>query len=185
MSEGPDTAFTELFRAHCPYVVHSLRRLGVREADLEDVAHEVFLVVHRTLPSYDPARPLKPWLFGIALRVASDYRRLAHLRRATPPAGAEPTAPPSHEGDSPHELLVRKQTQERVIAALDKIPLERRGIFVLHEMHGHTMPEVADALGVPLNTAYTRLRTARAEFREAFERLAKVPSRPRDGAGHV
>lgn len=182
---GGASGFAELFRAQCPYVVHSLRRLGVREADLEDVAHEVFLVVHRTFASYDPSRPLRPWIFGIALRVASDYRRLAHVRRETPTDDVEPTDAPALGADTPHEALVRKQTQERVLAALDKIPLDRRAVFLLHDMNGHTMPEVAEALAIPLNTAYTRLRTARAEFREAYERLAKTAPRAREGARHV
>src|SRR5688500_13501181 len=61
----------EAFERGFPYVHKSLRRLGVRDADLEDLAHDVFVVAHRQLERYDPERPLLPWLFGIAVRVAS------------------------------------------------------------------------------------------------------------------
>src|SRR5690349_23546888 len=72
--------FPAVFREHLGYVWHALRRLGVRERDLEDVTHDVFLAVFRKLEQYDPARPLRPWLFGFAFRVASDYRERARHR---------------------------------------------------------------------------------------------------------
>jgi RNA polymerase sigma-70 factor (ECF subfamily) len=162
-----------MFREQCAYVINALRRLGVREADLEDVAHELFLVVHRVYPTYDPSRPLRPWIFGIALRMASDYRRLARVRLETTEED-----PSDVLADTPHDALMRKELQLDVLIALERIPLERRGVFILHEMEGHTVPEIASALGVPLNTAYTRLRTARAEFRAAFAR------READGGDH-
>jgi RNA polymerase sigma-70 factor (ECF subfamily) len=159
-----------IFRAHASYVLHSLRRLGVRDADVEDVAHEVFLVVHRKLGTYDRARPLKPWLFGIASRVASDYRRLAYVRREV--VGDEPKDTEATEPGA-EERVDAEKMRARVLLALDEIEDTRRDVFVLHEIDEVTIPEVAHALAIPLNTAYSRLRLARADFKAAMERLRR------------
>ena len=98
VSEGGATLdFDRLFEAELDYVRHSLRRLGVREADLDDEVNEVFLRVHRQLASYDAARPLRPWLFAFAARVAAEHRRRAHVRREVPglPLDIEDGAPNS------------------------------------------------------------------------------------------
>src|SRR5689334_8515619 len=77
----PRLTFRAIFEAEFAYIFNTLRRLGVREPDLEDVTHDVFITVNRLLSEFDPSRPLRPWLFGFAFRVASDYRRLArHIR---------------------------------------------------------------------------------------------------------
>jgi len=89
----PCPAFPEIFRDHLGYVWHALRRLGVHDRDLEDVAHDVFLAVLKKLDHYDPARPLRPWLFGFAFRFASDYRDLARHRHEVTHGGHEPPDP--------------------------------------------------------------------------------------------
>jgi RNA polymerase sigma-70 factor (ECF subfamily) len=163
--------FAQLFTAQASYVGHSLRRLGVRDADLEDVTHEVFLVVHRIWPTYDASRPLRPWLFGVAFRVASDYRRLAYVVRERATDSAEIAAPAVRTAD-PERELQRHQTRTQILAALEAIAIDRRAVFILHEIDETPIPEVAAALAIPLNTAYSRLRTARVEFKEAFVRLS-------------
>src|SRR5205085_2617797 len=72
--------FRKLFDAHVSYVAASLARLGIREADRDDLVSEVFVRVHRELDRYDEARPFRPWLFAFCARVASDHRRLARHR---------------------------------------------------------------------------------------------------------
>ena len=79
-----DAIFTGLFAAEFDYVWASLRRLGVNERDVEDIAHDVFLHVYRKLGSYDPKRPVRPWLFGFAYRAASDYRLPPGTRTSFP-----------------------------------------------------------------------------------------------------
>ena len=77
-SNAPPAApidFRKLFDAESAYVWKTLRRLGVAPSDIEDVASNVWLVVHRRLDSYDGTKPLRPWLFGIAFRVA--FSRIA------------------------------------------------------------------------------------------------------------
>ncbi len=157
----------QLFDMHAAYVWNTLRRFGVPSADLEDVTHDVFLQVHRHLAAYDPRRPVRPWLCAFAYRAASQHRRRAHRRRET--QGEPDTA--AHPGASPHEQLVADDDRRLVAAALAGIDLERRAVFVLYELDGVPMNEIADSLGIPVNTAYSRLRIARGEFASAVKRL--------------
>lgn len=170
----PPLEFRAVYDADFGYVWQSLRRLGVHQRDLEDLCHDVFVVVFRNLDSFDVRRPMRPWLFGIAFRVASDYRRSARFRREV--TGSEPGELPSPALPA-DELMVRRERQRLVARALEELGLERRAVFVMHDVDGHVMPDIAAALGVPLNTAYSRLRLARADFAAAVRR---VQSRPRD-----
>jgi RNA polymerase sigma-70 factor, ECF subfamily len=164
-SEGPD--FHWVFQAHAAYVWHALRRLGVGEADAEDVAHDVFVQVHLRLSQYDPTRPIRPWLFAFAVRKAAEHKRQARTRLEVVGGTGDPPdhAPTALEQAMRHEAL---QLGHR---ALDGIELNQRAVFVLHELDGYPIPEVASALEIPLNTAYSRLRLARAAFDKAVRRL--------------
>jgi RNA polymerase sigma-70 factor (ECF subfamily) len=160
--------FRGLFDEYLHYVFHTLRRLGVPDRDLEDMTHEVFLRVYQRRDQYDPTRPARAWLFGFALRVAAGYRRLARHRRELLETGPEqPDSRPSAAENLEHD-----ENLDLAFSALSTLPLERRAVFVLHELDGCAIPEVAAALGIPLNTAYSRLRLARADFKAAAKRLA-------------
>jgi RNA polymerase sigma-70 factor (ECF subfamily) len=158
--------FDEMFKAHFEYVWHSLRRLGVQERDLEDVVHDVFITVHPRLRAYDPSRPLRPWLFAFACRAASDYRRQArHRVKLTDNIGIARDPAPAVD-----EQAASRQELARVAEALEALEFDRRAVFVLHEIDGVSVPEVASALGIPVNTAYSRLRLAREDFTAAVRR---------------
>jgi RNA polymerase sigma-70 factor (ECF subfamily) len=162
--------FEAIFEAELGYVWTSLRRLGVHARDLEDVAHEVFLKAYEHLPKYDPTRPIRPWLFAFAFRFASDYRRLA--RHRTELYGDDE---PGGSGESNAEQsLAQRQREELVARALDAVDIDRRAVFILHELDEQPMPSVVETLGIPLNTGYSRLRTAREEFTTALRRLSKA-----------
>ena len=62
--------FADVFAEHGAYVLCLLERLGVHAADVEDVAQEVFLTVHKKLPSFEGRSCLKTWICGICLRKA-------------------------------------------------------------------------------------------------------------------
>ena len=159
--------FPAVYAAELGYVWSTLRRLGVQERDLEDLCHDVFVVVFRNLAVYDARRPIRPWLFGIAFRVASDYRRSARHRREVTGTTREPVCPAPRAD----EVMLRRERQRLVASALEALELDRRAVFVMHDIDGHVMPEIAAALGVPLNTAYSRLRLARADFAAAVRRV--------------
>jgi len=159
-----------VFDEHFDYVWGTLRRLGVRDADLEDLVHEVFLKIHARSADYDPTRPIRPWLFGFAYRVAADYRRLARHRLEVLHVPIE-IADPQTRAD---ERLAEGEDRALLMAALDTVDIDRRAVLVLHDIDGVPIPEVAAALGVPLNTAYSRLRIARGEFTAAAKRLRRA-----------
>ena len=153
-----DLSVEAIFRAHAPYVWRALRRLGVTEADAEDVCQEVFVVVHRRLDSFHGGSSVRTWLYGICVRAASDYRKRMQRRRESPAGDDLPDVdtPPLQERD-----LERRQARDRLDAALDTLDDAKRAVFVLYEIEGLLMPEVAEAVGCPLQTAYSRLHAAR------------------------
>jgi len=166
--------FRELFDEHFPYVWHALRRLGIADRDLEDLAHDVFLEVYRTRDRYDPARPLRAWLFGFAFRVASHHRRRARQRfEVLDDPGEQADAAPSAL-----ERVISSEALDVAHAALETIEIHRRAVFLMHEVDGFSIPEVSEALSIPLNTAYSRLRLARREFRERVRRLRSIQGEP-------
>jgi RNA polymerase sigma-70 factor (ECF subfamily) len=148
-------------------VWNTLRRLGVREADVEDLVHDVFLKVYLRRDGYDASRPSRPWLFGFAYRIASDYRRLARHRVEV--LGSHHDIPDTSA--APDRDIDAKQQWQIVQSALASVEFDRRAVFMLHEVDGESAPDIAQALGIPLNTVYSRLRVAREEFGTALQRL--------------
>ena len=163
---GDARDFESIFEREFSYVWRTLARLGIHEADREDLANEVFFQIYRQLPNADLDRPLRPWIFAFAFRIASSHRRLARNRFERPGETVEAI----DAALSPHEALERREAQDLVDAALEDLSLEQRAVFVLHEIDGCDMPEVVAALAIPLNTGYSRLRAARARFTSAVRR---------------
>lgn len=163
-----DAELASVFRQHVAYVLHSLRRLGVRPDDVEDLAHDVFIVVARKWSDYEPARPFKPWVFGIAVRVALAYRRRAGFSREVL---SDDLTHRVAETPGPDAALDREHQRRLVHRALAAVADGRKEVFILHDLDGVAMPDIAAALGIPLNTGYSRLRLARDEFRAELARL--------------
>ncbi len=170
MTQRP--TFEDIFENELAFVHRSLARFGVREADLPDVTQDVFLTVLEILPDYDPGRPLRPWLFAIAYRFALRYRDKASTRREVfeEPDASRPTAAPS-----PEQQMSAEEARALALVALSRIEPRKRAVFVMVELEEMAVPQVAEALGIPLNTAYSRLRLARDDFREAVEELGGRP----------
>ena len=154
--EDRDPQFEQIYEAQFSYVWNSLRKMGISERNLEDVCHEVFVVAYRNLADYDTDRPVQPWLYGIAFRVASDWREKASHAREKLTDPDSPSEPPTALKD-----LSAEQARQVVMDAVQHIDPERRAVFVLNRLDGHAMPEVAEALSIPTNTAYSRLRSAK------------------------
>ncbi len=169
--------FGTIYREQFDHVFRTLRRLGVPERDIEDAIHDVFIVVHRRLGDFDVTRSARPWVTGIAYRVASDDRRRAYRRRETPSDELEANVA-TDGGDSAHGLgnarlatddaLDAARARKRVQDALLALPMDQRIVLVMHDLDGFAMPEIASELTIPLNTAYSRLRLARNKFEAAI-----------------
>lgn len=152
--------FEELYAQHFKFIWRNLRRLGVPEAQVEDATQDTFVVVHRRLSDLRPDASVKGWLFAIALRVAHDYRRTAKRK----PSVSLDLERHASEERSPFERTANAQAArilERFLSTLDE---DRRAVFVLTDMEDMTAREIGDALGVPMNTVYSRLRSARERF---------------------
>ena len=163
-----------IYDAESSRVWNLLRRLGVAPKDQEDVLHDVFLVVHKQLPAYDPQRPLSPWVSGIAVRVAANYRRRGAQSREVLDMDPDLRA---DEGPDVEQLASRHEAQLLVRRALTQLDDPQRCVLVLHDVEGHAMPDIARELEVPLNTLYSRLRLARARFATLVKRLSKPGGR--------
>lgn len=154
--------FREVFAEHAPYVWRALRRLGASEADADDLCQEVFVVVHRKLPEFEGRSSLRTWLYGICVRTARDHRRRAHVRNETPT-----DEPPDGRISAPQDAeLDRAGARARLDAELSALEPEKREVFVLYEIEELTMADVAEAVGIPLQTAYSRLYSARKQLAE-------------------
>jgi len=161
-----------IHESHADFVWCSLQRLGVRSSDLEDALQEVFVVVHRKLASFDGSSRLSTWLFGISMRVASAHRRKAYRRRERSVVDWEVAAGAS-PGDSPEEALADREARARLVSVLDELEPARRAIFVMFEIENIGCPEIAEQLGLPIGTVYSRLGAARADFSKAAVRLRR------------
>jgi len=162
MAAGP-SAFDALYEEHFDFVWRSLRRMGIHPSHLDDGVQEVFLVAHRKLDTFEGRSTPRTWLFGIARRVASEFRRW-HGRKNQHDALPETL---SDHTPGPHEHAERNEAAQVLAGCLAAIQEDRREVFVLMELEEMTAPEVAEATGIPLNTVYSRLRLARAEFERA------------------
>ncbi len=163
-----------IYESEFAYVFKTLGRLGVRGHEQEDLLQEVFLRAFRNLDAYDRSRPLRPWLFGIALRVASDFRR---LRRHEVEVGGDEAVDQAAGGGDPESSLDESRKRKLVWRALGRLRLDQRAMIVLHDIDGASMPEIVETLEIPLATGYSRLRLARAAFAEAVQGLSGGPFR--------
>jgi RNA polymerase sigma-70 factor (ECF subfamily) len=158
----------ELYEANFDRVWRWLEGFGVRHADLEDAAQEVFLVAHRKLAEFDGRAKVTTWLFGIASRVASQFRRRAHVRREAGPDGLDAALDAT---PAPDDAAAAAQWGAHVARILDGLDANKRIVFVLYELEELTLREIAELVGAPLQTVNSRLRAAREYFRAEAARL--------------
>lgn len=168
----------EICVSHMDFVWRNLRRLGVAESSIDDAVQDVFLVVHRRLQDFEERSQMKTWLFGILLRVAATHRRTLQRRREhiVDAAPAPLESMPEHDVDGPLELLAKREARELLHRLLGQLDDDKRAMLVSVELEQMSVPEAAESLGINLNTAYSRLRAARAIFNEAVERCQAVSS---------
>jgi RNA polymerase sigma-70 factor (ECF subfamily) len=169
--EGPDEpapTLEEIYDEHAERVWRTLRALGVDASRIDDAVQDVFLVVHRRLGEFEGRSSITTWLYGIARRVAAQHRRRGAGDRHVE---LDERAPAT--GESPREAAERQEAARLVLAILDELDDDKREVFALCELEQLTAPAVAELLGIPLNTVYSRLRLARQRFEAALAR--RVP----------
>lgn len=160
----PALPFERVYQEHFDFVWRSLRRLGVPTSAIDDATQDVFVIAHRGLASFRGESSIKTWLFAIAFRVARKHRPAP----SPAPVDAETIADPG--GRSPQEATMEEEARRLLYRMLGALEEERRAVFILAELEGMSAPEIAEALGVKLNTVYSRLRLARADFNAEVRR---------------
>jgi RNA polymerase sigma-70 factor (ECF subfamily) len=140
---------TGVYEAQVDFVWRTVRRMGVRAADTDDVVQEVFVIVHRRLAEFAGRAQVKTWVFKILVHVVRHYWR-THQRKPGDRAAEDPAA------------------IQTLAAELDE---EKREVFVLAEIEQMTAAEIAEIVEVNVNTVGSRLRAARQEFEKALLRF--------------
>lgn len=158
------TALEAVYREHHRRVRWLLRARGVGDEGLDDAMQDVFLVIHRRLPDRDPEVPLSAWVAGIACNTAFSHRRTHARRVAREQLGLDASA-----ALDPAQALERRDAWARLRGFLDALPPAQREVFVMADLLGMTMPEIAEASQAPLATLYSRLRLARTRFAACFD----------------
>ena len=161
-------AIRSLFDRYHASIWRLLRRLGVPIAQLDDATQEVFWIAARRLSDIVPGSE-HPFLYGVALRIASN--ELRRMKSAMPIAELELLPAIVDEGPSPEEQLEQRQARKLLDEVLVRLPLELRTVFVLFEMEGIEIRQIAELEAIPLGTASSRLRRAREEFSAITKRL--------------
>lgn len=163
-----------LFRSHAAFVAGFLSRLGVGRAELDDAVQEVFLVAHRRGGFQGTTAQPTTWLAEIALRVAAGQRRT--LRRRLKRETEAP--PPDPDLRTPFDALAAAESQDRISRALETLNLDHRAVFILFEIEEASCESIAEGLGIPIGTVYSRLHAARDRFRKAYGRIMAEPAPP-------
>ena len=159
-----------LYAKHADFVVRVARQFGAPAGELEDIVHDVFLVVHRRLDEYRSERgTMRAWLYGICRNVV--YHHLRSRTRAEQRLQRLPVPEPR---PGPDDELARSHALAAVQGFLDGLDEGRRMVFALIDIEGMPAPEVAQALGLNLNTVYSRLRLARQQFEAYIRRLPRA-----------
>jgi RNA polymerase sigma-70 factor, ECF subfamily len=166
-----------IYEEHAEAVRRTLLRLGTGLPHVDDLVQDVFVVAFRRQATFDRSRAPRPWLLGIAVRVAASHRRRERLRAffTLDEAADSPSL------QTPERVMEQNDARRKVDAALAKLDRRKREVLVLYELEGLTGEEISSALQCPLKTVWTRLARARAEFHAHLQR-AELLQRRRDGA---
>jgi RNA polymerase sigma-70 factor (ECF subfamily) len=154
-------AFRKIFEEHAAAVYRTLRYLGVAEADLMDASQEVFLVVNRRHGEFEGRASLSTWIHEICIRVAFSTRR-RWRRRAEDLVADPPERTVEADQDTRIEQRDRRSQLSDLLESLDDA---QREIVVLYEIERLPMREVAEIVGCPLQTAYSRRNAALEKMR--------------------
>jgi RNA polymerase sigma-70 factor (ECF subfamily) len=164
---SPAPPFQAIYKQYLDFVWSSARHLGAGTDNIDDVVQDVFILIHSKIGTLQRPEALRSWIYGIVRRTVSDYRRSRRTRDA---AGASLGAEPKSREPSPLDIAERNADLELLESVLAELDEPKREIFVMVEVLEMTVPEVVQALEIPLNTAYSRLRLARQSFEEVLAR---------------
>lgn len=164
--------FDEIYREHSLTVARWAARLGKPWLDPEDVTHDVFLKVQRSLPSLDTVVDVEAWLYAITVNVVRTRRRVERFRRwfHRPETDGERVSAPLA---SATEELERRDAERLVVKAMESLSDRDREVLVLFELEERSGQEVGRLMGVPTSRVWVWLSRARQRFARAVEALER------------
>ncbi|MEM7155372.1 MAG: sigma-70 family RNA polymerase sigma factor [Myxococcota bacterium] len=162
----PLERFERLYRTHAPFVWAVARQCSPPAA-VDDVVQDVFITAHRRLDELRWEVSPRGWLYGVTRRVAFRYRRSA-ARTARRAAALADHAPAPDDPYPGHDAA--RQARE----LLEQLSPAQRRLIVMAEVLGMSGPEIAAELGIPVNTAYSRIRTVRGRLEALAESATAV-----------
>ena len=162
---GEREAFGELMRAYQAPVYGYLVRCGVPSASRDDVFQEIFVKIHLAAASYQPSRPLRPWLFTIAANSVRNHLRDESRHRAS---GDLHSGNEASGGLDPRAQAETQETVAWLEQALPALPMEQREVLLLGSIGGLRAKDIAVVLDMPLNTVKTLTRRARIGLARAL-----------------
>jgi RNA polymerase sigma-70 factor, ECF subfamily len=175
ISTGNDTlSFESIYAQYFDFVWSSARRLGVGVAAMDDVVQEIFMVIHSRIQTLRQRESMRSWIYGIARRKVSEYHRARRTQNASASALATQSDVDFIPPPTPLDLAERSARAQLLWSVLEEIDWPKREVFMLAELDEMTAPEIAEALQIPLNTVYSRLRAARIAFEEGRARRAEL-----------
>jgi RNA polymerase sigma-70 factor (ECF subfamily) len=182
---GDARAFDQLLRRHQRPLYNFVYRFVNHRATAEDVVQDAFLRIVRQAQSYKRESKFTTWLYTIARNLCVDHsRRMVHRRAASldqpKRAGDEDKrtlgdAIPS-QGPAVDRSAIGDELKVKIQAAIESLGDEQREVFLMREYAGLQFKEIADIVGIPENTAKSRMRYALEKLREdlrEYEDLAE------------
>lgn len=163
-------SFDAIYQQYFAFVWSSAKRLGISHEALDDVVQEVFIVIHGRLHTLERPESLKSWIYGIVRRIVSAHHRAHRTKLASGARFASESETHAERPPTPLELTEKVSALEVLSRLLAELDEPKRELFSLVELDEMSVPEAAEALEIPLNTAYSRLRAARIAFEEARAR---------------
>lgn len=165
-------SFEELYQQHFDFVWKCARAFGTMPQEIDDVVQDVFMVIQRRFGDLREDAVLRSWIYGITRRVVSSHRRRRRERESRAPEHVDVDALTSSEL-SPLAATEHSMQVQLLSTLLERLDERKREVFVLSEILEMNGREIAETLGVPMNTVYSRLRAAREEFDAAVLRQRK------------
>ena len=167
----------KIYAEHVAMVWRGLRRLGVPEATIEDAVQDVFLVAHRRMAEFEGRSSVKTWLYGIALRVAKDYRRaqVRHAQRVE--RLAQILSVDAASAQTPGKEAERREANRALHAILAELDPDHREVLVLVELEDLSVRDAAAALHLHVRACQRRLRAAHAAFEKKLVRYLQPNGR--------
>jgi RNA polymerase sigma-70 factor (ECF subfamily) len=156
----------QVIEQHAALVLRILGRMGVEDANVEDLAQEVFMAIHQKLAEFEGRSKLSTWIYSICLRKARDHRRRASTRRELPTA----VIPDRSVEGNPQQDALNNEGVALLYRALDTLPLIDRQLLVLHEFEDVPVADAAQVVGCSRRTAYARLEAARARIQTFYRK---------------